>query len=54
MRAQADREGLVLARQIDVRDDAHELRIAVRDPASGALGTVSIPAAQARAIAIPR
>lgn len=50
-RARADREGLVLDRQIDVRADAHELRIAVRDPASGAVGTVTIPAAQARAIA---
>ena len=54
MRAQADREGVVLKRQIDVRDDAHDLRIAVRDPASGVLGTVTIPAAQARAIAIQR
>jgi VWFA-related protein len=54
MRAQADREGVVLKRQIDVRDDARELRIAVRDPASGMLGTVTIPAAQARAIAIQR
>lgn len=50
-RAQADREGLVLNRQIDVRPDAHELRIAVRDPASGAVGTVTIPAEKARAIA---
>jgi VWFA-related protein len=51
MRAQADREGLVLRRQIDVRADAYELRMAVRDPASGAVGTVTIPAARARAIA---
>jgi hypothetical protein len=54
MRAQADKEGVVLTRQVDVRDDAHQLRIAVRDPASGVLGTVTIPAAQARAIAIQR
>ena len=51
MRAQAEREGLVFNRQVDVRADAHELRIAVRDTASGEVGTVSIPATRARAIA---
>jgi hypothetical protein len=50
-RAQADREGLVFNRQVDVRADAHELRIAVRDSTSGEVGTVTIPAPQARAIA---
>jgi hypothetical protein len=51
MRARADREGLVYNHQIDVRADAHELRIAVRDTASGEVGTVTIPATRARAIA---
>jgi len=51
MRAQADWKGLVFNRQVDVRADAHELRIAVRDTASGEVGTVTIPAPQARAIA---
>ena len=50
-RAQADREGLVFNHQVDVRPEAHELRIAVRDAASGEVGTVTIPATQARAIA---
>jgi hypothetical protein len=51
MRARADREGLVFKRQVDLRADAHELRIAVRDSASGEVGTVTIPATRARAIA---
>ncbi len=51
MRAQADRKGLAVHRQVDVLADAHELRIAVRDTASGEVGTVTIPATRARAIA---
>jgi VWFA-related protein len=42
MRDQALREGLNLNRRIRPSPDAHALRIAVRDPATGAVGSVAI------------
>src|SRR5262245_14480447 len=44
MRDQAQREGLNLNRRIRPNPDAHALRIAVRDPATGAVGSVEVSA----------
>ena len=41
-------EGLSLTRTIDIRLDAHQIRIAVMDPPTGRIGTVTIPASSAR------
>lgn len=48
MRRQLSRDGLRLTHRIDVRDDAHQIRVCVMDPATGALGTVTIPASALR------
>ena len=50
MRDQALREGLNLNRRIRPNPDAHSVRIAVRDPATGAVGSVSISADAVRSI----
>ena len=42
-------EGLIVNRNVALRADALRLRIVVRDLASGAIGSVSIPADRARA-----
>ena len=48
-RAQLLKDGLRLTRTIGLRDDAHDVRVVVRDPSSGAVGSVIIPAAIIRA-----
>jgi VWFA-related protein len=49
-RDQALREGLNLNRRIRPSPDAHALRIAVRDPATGAVGSVAISADVIRSV----
>lgn len=50
MRDQALRDGLNLNRRIRPNPDAHAVRIAVRDPATGAVGSVSISADAIRSV----
>jgi|RhiMetdeSRZDD1v2_1073273.scaffolds.fasta_scaffold39280_3 VWFA-related protein len=50
MRDQALREGLNLNRRIRPDPAAHTLRIAVRDPATGSVGSVAIPADTIRSV----
>lgn len=50
MRDQALRDGLNLNRRIRPNPDAHALRIAVRDPATGAVGSVAISADVLRSV----
>jgi VWFA-related protein len=50
MRDQALREGLNLNRRIRPNPEAHSVRIAVRDPATGAVGSVSISADAIRSV----
>ena len=50
MRDQALREGLNLNRRIRPDPGAHTLRIAVRDPATGSVGSVAVPAETIRSI----
>jgi VWFA-related protein len=50
MRDQALREGLNLNRRVRPNPEAHSLRVAVRDPATGAVGSVSIPAETVRGV----
>ena len=50
MRDQALREGLNLNRRVRPNPEAHSLRVAVRDPATGAIGSVSIPAETVRGV----
>jgi VWFA-related protein len=50
MRDQAVREGLNLTRRIRPDPGAHQLRVAVRDPMSGAVGSVAVPADTIRAV----
>jgi VWFA-related protein len=50
MRDQALREGLNLNRRVRPNPQAHALRVAVRDPATGAIGSVSIPAETVRGV----
>ena len=47
-RAQLLKDGLRLTRTITLRDDAHDVRIVARDPATGATGSVIIPASALR------
>ncbi len=50
MRDRALREGLNLNRRIRANPDAHALRIAVRDPSTGAVGSVTISADVIRSV----
>jgi len=50
MRDQALREGLNLNRRVKPNPESHSLRIAVRDPATGAVGSVVVPADTIRSV----
>ena len=47
-RAQLLKDGLRLTRTITLRDDAHDIRVVARDPATGKSGSVIIPASLLR------
>lgn len=49
-RARILREGFSITHKIVARDDMHQVRVAVRDELTGAIGTVTIPADRLRAI----
>jgi hypothetical protein len=53
MRDQALREGLNLNRRIKPNPDAHSLRVAVRDPATGAVGSVAVSSDTIRSVTEP-
>jgi hypothetical protein len=48
-RGQMLRDGLSITKTITLRPDLHQLRVVVRDHATGAVGTVTIPAGRVRA-----
>jgi hypothetical protein len=50
MRDQAIREGLNLNRHVRPDPAAHSLRIAVRDPATGSVGSVTVSADMIRSV----
>ncbi len=50
MRDQALREGLNLNRRVRLNPDAQSLRVAVRDPATGAVGSVVVAADLIRSV----
>ena len=40
------RQGLTLSQRVKLEPDAHQLRVVVRDPTSGAIGSIVIPLSQ--------
>lgn len=48
MHARLRREGLTVTHTIEVRADAHQIKVAVRDPATGAVGTLTMAASRVR------
>lgn len=48
MRERLQREGFTVTHTIAVRDDAHQVKVAVRDPSTGAIGTLTMPANRVR------